>query len=99
MELKSLDNIPNESLDRLKELYKDDKNFRIIDERGKIDSFGNRKEYFFFATSVVGVEWKFIWVGNNLWQFTYYSPPCRYKKEWEDPLGFINKHLNRKLNE
>lgn len=97
IELKSLENISNEVLDKIVELYGDNPQYRVLDERKKT-VFNKPREYFLFAnhSDREYVEWTFIWIGNNLWQFTYSNALCKTKPQWRNPLELLNEQLNPK---
>lgn len=69
MKVQSLENIPNKVLDRIVELYSNDDNFRVIDER-ELLRCGEKKEYFLFAKdkNFGDLQWCFIWISNNISQ-------------------------------
>ena len=101
--LTSLDNIPEEYLDRIKELYLDDnQKYNISDERKEICAFKRKsREYFLFSNCGPGIsffkndtriEFTFIWIENNLWQFRYLNPHTS-ESNWENPVDLLNKLL------
>lgn len=91
----SLDNINSKVLDYLVKTYKDDKNYRIMDERKTI-SFSEKREYFLFSklgqgiNEPLSVEFTFIWIGPNLWKFSYLNIHCTNRANWVDPLILLN---------
>ena len=98
MEVQSLENIPNKVLDRIVELYSNDDNFRVIDER-ELLRCGEKKEYFLFAKdkNFGDLQWCFIWISNNIWQFSFGNPSCSHSPEWQNPLDILNEHLKNKI--
>jgi hypothetical protein len=94
MEIQSLDNISEKVLDALAEKYKDDPTIKVMDER-KILSFGKPREYFLIRNHNrrADLEWTFIWIGDNLWQFSYMNTQCGQKASWVDPLTLLNSLL------
>lgn len=95
MEVTSVDNISQEVLDTLVERYKDDPKYRLIDDRKTI-SLGKPREYFLISNDGLGrrdLEWTFIWIGKNLWQFRYLNTQCSHKSKWENPLDILNNLL------
>lgn len=94
--LENLDNITDETLDLIVEKFKNNKQFRIVDDRKKI-VFDKPREYFLFANSGFNMnrslEWTFIWIGKNLWQFRYCNTECNYKSSWKNPLDLLNELL------
>ena len=98
MEVKSLDNIPSKVLDMLVEKYRDDDQFRINDDRTK-QSHGEAREYFLISKKSIffedPLEYTFIWIGKNLWQFTYLNTGCKREGIWRDPLEVLNELLNK----
>lgn len=95
MKIESLDNISNEVLDEIVRKYGDNPNYRVLDDRKKI-SFGKPREYFLFSNykGRGEMEWTFIWIGNNLWQFSYVNTLCKSEAKWKDPLIILNEELN-----
>ena len=95
-QIKSLENISSETLDKIVEKYKDNKGFRINDDRERI-SRGKKSGYFLFANNSMGmnktVEWTFIWIGCNLWQFRYCNTSCTSTASWKNPLDLLNELL------
>lgn len=98
MKVKSLDNISDEVLDILAEKYKDDDQFRVTDDRTR-QSNGKAREYFLIArrSLIFGdpLEYTFIWISKNLWQFTYLNTGCNREGIWRDPLEILNELLNK----
>jgi len=94
----SLDNIDEEVLDKLAELYKDEDGFYVTDER-KTLSFGKPRGYFLlrrkfrYDSGLSDKEYCFIWIGRNLWQFSYINVHYKDGGLWEDPLILLNKLL------
>ena len=99
-ELKSVDNIDNEILDKLVKLYGKNKSIVIYDDR-KTDSFGKPREYFLIRNKTFmdenQMEWSFIWIGNNLWQFSYCNIHCKTEGHWKNPVDLLNELLNAEL--
>ncbi len=92
MILTSLDNIPDNVLDKLVELYDSDPKYRIVDERLKI-SFDKPAEYFLLENKG-SIEITFIWIHNNLLQYRYLNESCSSTANWKDPLQLLNELLN-----
>lgn len=97
--INSLDNISETMLDFIKKKFDNNPNFRIIDDRKTI-SFGKPKEYFLFANNSANglranLEFTFIWIGGNLWQFSYCNTECLTKPSWKNPLDLLNELLNQ----
>ncbi|WZE63548.1 hypothetical protein PANI_CDS0028 [Maribacter phage Panino] len=97
MEIKSLDKIDENVLDKIVELYKDNPQYRVSDERKSI-SFGKPREYFLFekrdkSISDKEVEWTFIWIHGDLWQFRYLNTHVGNMQGWVDPLILLNDLL------
>jgi hypothetical protein len=98
MQVDSLDNISNKVLDTLRDKYKDDPNIRINDDRKSL-SFGKSREYFLISKDtadirdVESLEWTFIWIGSNLWQYRFLNVHCNTKQGWVDPLELLNSLL------
>ena len=101
--LSNLDNIPEEYLERIKELYLDNtKEYRISDERKEICAFKKKpRKYFLFSNcgpnisffnNNANIQFTFIWIENNLWQFSYVNPNTS-QSNWENPLDLLNKLL------
>lgn len=92
-QLNELDNISNTALDFIKKKFSN-KGYRILDERETL-SFGKPKEYFLFSNHIdrAEVEWAFIWIGGNLWQFRYLNTKCMSKPSWVNPLELLNDLL------
>jgi len=93
----SLDNISDKDLDKIKEKYKDHKGYVIRDERKEL-SFGKPKEYFLFGSADRSIhendiEFTFIWIKNNLWQYRYLNIHCSEKAAWINPLALLNELL------
>lgn len=92
----SLDNISNTMLDFIKDKFKDREGYRIIDDRDST-SFGKRREYFLLSNNSLNnrarIEWSFIWIGNNLWQFNYCNTNCNSQANWKNPLDLLNELL------
>lgn len=97
MQVTSVDNIDNKVLDKLKELYQGVDQYRVVDNRERL-SFGKRREYFLISNHQDrgDVEWTFIWIGKNLWQFTYCNVQCMSEAKWKNPLDLLNELLNKK---
>lgn len=95
MVLESLDNISDDVLDLIKLKFSDKGSYRVLDDR-KILSFGKPREYFLFSNfrGRGNLEWCFIWIGKNLWQFTYLNTECMSKGGWVNPLDLLNELLN-----
>lgn len=91
----TVDNISKETLDKLVELYKDKKGFRINDDRETLIG-GKPREYFLIGyenREVSGVEFTFIWIGSNLWQFRYCNIHCGTEANWKNPQELLNELL------
>lgn len=95
MVVTSVDNIDQKVLDALVEKYGNDPDYRVTDER-KTLSFGKPREYFLISTHAnrSNLEWTFIWIGDNLWQFSYLNTECKHIGKWESPIDILNKLLN-----
>lgn len=95
MVVTSVDNISQEVLDTLVEKYGNDPKYRISDERKQI-SFGKPREYFLISNHAKrsDLEWTFIWIGDNLWQYSYLNTQCNSIGKWESPIDILNKLLN-----
>tara|TARA_R110000824_G_scaffold106610_4_gene251987 strand:- start:6248 stop:6541 length:294 start_codon:yes stop_codon:yes gene_type:complete len=93
LQIHSLDNISDTVLDYIKRKFTD-KGYTISDEREKL-SFGKAREYFLFSNRNKRdeTEWTFIWIGNNLWQFSYLNTNCKSKASWVNPLELLNELL------
>lgn len=95
MKVTSLDNIDQKVLDTLVEKYKDDPKYKVLDDRKKL-SFNKPREYFLICKYRKGVwdrEWTFIWIGDNLWQFSYLNTECMSRSKWVSPVELLNKLL------
>jgi hypothetical protein len=95
----SLENISETMLDFIKKKFDDNPNFHIIDDRKRM-AFGKPKEYFLFTNNTANglranLEFTFIWINNNLWQFTYCNTECVNKPSWKNPLDLLNELLNQ----
>ena len=90
--LETLDNIPSEILDLIKEKYSNKEGFKVIDDREKMN-FGRKKEYFLFEKG--RDDFSFIWIDNNLWQFRYCNVKCSYESNWKNPVEILNEFLER----
>lgn len=91
-----IDNISEEVLDQLAEKYTDHDEFTVLDERKKL-SFGEPREYFLIRKNlktISGVEYCFIWIGCNLWQFSYVNTACKSEGTWKNPIELLNELLN-----
>jgi len=98
-EFNIIDNIDQKVLDILVEKYKDDPNYFISDER-KTLSFDKPREYFLIrkqplAAMQDGVEFTFIWIGDNLWQYRYLNTKCRSQSKWINPTELLNSLINK----
>lgn len=91
MKLKKLDNISDEILDKIKNKYQNNSNYRVID---KLSTF-KKERYFLFSNhkSRAELEWTFIWIGPNLWQFSYLNTHCVSKGLWKSPLEILNEKI------
>jgi len=98
MIITSIDNISEEVLDLLKLKYSDENLFSIIDNRKKI-SLGKKQEYFLlqkkpdYTLDSDDIEYTFIWIGNNIWQYTFLNINCTTQGLWRDPLKILNNLL------
>lgn len=82
-----VDNISNEILDRLKELYEGNDAFKVIDDR-------DNREYFmirFEDKSNTSVLFTFIWIGNNLWQYKFINVHATTNGNWINPEKLLYK--------
>lgn len=95
MVVESVDNISQKVLDTLVEKYGSNPEYRVVDERTKM-SFGKSREYFLISNYVKrrDYEWTFIWIGDNLWQYSYLNTRCTSFGKWESPIDILNKLLN-----
>lgn len=100
MKLNSLDNISDKVLDKLALDYSNEDGFRITDQR-KTFSHGKPRGYFLisretynFSSSDRLVDFTFIWINNNLWQYNYLNVNCNKIGKWEDPLELLNKLIS-----
>lgn len=92
----SVDNINNSTLDKLHVTYKKRKGFKVVDHRLTISS-GKPREYFllrYFGDKNTEIEFTFIWVGPNLWQYKYLNKRCITGANWIDPEILLNQLLN-----
>lgn len=96
--LESLDNITDEVLDLIVEKLGDKSGIRVLDDRETI-TFEKKREYFLVSNNGISmrrhesVEWTFIWIGKNLWQFTYCNTLCMREDNWKNPLDLLNELL------
>lgn len=98
MRVESLDNISDEVLDYLRDTYQHKKGFRVNDDRkGKL---GREDRNYFLINNdgrslkdTDGVEYTFIWIDNNLWQYRFVNVYVSSKGLWKSPLQVLNELL------
>lgn len=95
--LKTLNNIPEEVLDTLRDKYSDAPYFRVNDDRDRV-AFNRRRGYFLISKDhskgESTIEFTFIWIDNNIWQIRFLNTGCSENGVEFDPLATINELLN-----
>lgn len=93
-QLTELDNIPEKVFDLIVKEFGNNPNYKVVDGRKTLFHNGYR-EYFLFSNRVGrgDLEWTFIWIHNNLWQFSYINSRVQTRRLWENPLDLLNKLL------
>ena len=94
----TVDNISQENLDKLVTKYSGKEGYTVRDEREEI-SFNEKREYFLFRFKNTDYEnpkpeYCFIWIGKNLWQFSYINTSCNSLALWVNPTELLNSLLS-----